>query len=47
MMQARSRDRARKPRNTGSGSENLAQDVANLSAAEAAALREVESVVRR
>src|ERR1700732_1738630 len=39
-MQARSRDRARKPRSVGCDSEDLARDVASVSALDAAALRE-------
>jgi hypothetical protein len=40
MMQANSRDRARKPRTVGCGSEDLARDVAGLAALDAAALRQ-------
>jgi hypothetical protein len=40
MMQARSRDRVRKPRSVGCGSEDLARDVASLPARDAATLRQ-------
>jgi hypothetical protein len=40
MMQARSRDRVRKPRSVGCGSEDLVRDVASLPALDAVALRQ-------
>ena len=40
MMQASARDRARRPRTVGCGSEDLARDVASLPALDAATLRE-------
>jgi hypothetical protein len=40
MMQASSRDRVRKPRSVGCGSEDLARDVASLPALDAATLRQ-------
>src|SRR5258708_26188649 len=40
VMQASSRDRARRPRTVGCGSEDLARDVASLPALDTAALRE-------
>ena len=40
MMQTSSRDRARKPRTVGCGSEDLVRDVASLTALDAAALRQ-------
>ena len=39
MMQASSRDRAKKPRSDGCGSEDLARDVVGVAALDAAALR--------